>query len=189
MNVYQKVSVVMALMLYVPLGYQIYTKKVSQNLATFILWGILDAIVAASIYVQGGNYQLPLGYIGGCCVVITCILLTDTGEWTWVETFISCLVALSIIAWALSGPWAATIFSTTGVVLAGLLQVKDAWFKPAEQPLAVYVGFLIANSLSVLGGKAWIVEERFYPTGCVILCFIIVMVTVIRRNARHVAVA
>lgn len=175
MNIYQKVSVAVALSLYLPMGVQILTGAVKQNLATFFLWGALDAVAAAAIYVQGGNYQLPAAYVLGCIITILCILKARTFSWTSYETKVSFMVVFCIVAWALSGPWYATIFSTTGVVVAGLPQLKDSWLDSKKSPLLIYLGFTFANAMSVLGGKGWTVEERLYPTACVALCGLIVM--------------
>lgn len=177
MNAWQLVSVILALGLYIPLGLQILKGTVKQNLATFILWGLLDGIAGASLYVQGGNYQLPLAYVAGCLLIIGCILKSRTFSWTSFETKVSVLVMLSIVAWKVSGPYMATIFSTTGVVLAGIPQVKDSWQNPRHSPMLLYIGYTIANLLSTIGGKSWSVEERLYSFACFLLTLVIVGAT------------
>ncbi len=177
MNWYQSVSVVLALGLYVPLGVQILQGKVVQNLATFILWGLLDTIAGTSLYVQGGNYGLPFAYVAGCTFIIACILKKRTYNWTSFETKVSFLVLLSIVAWMVSGPYMATIFSTTGVVLAGVPQVKDSWRNPKQSPMLLYIGYAFANLLSTIGGKSWTVEERLYSFACFLLVLVVVGAT------------
>lgn len=175
MNTYQKLSVVLALMLYLPLARDIWTGKITQNLATFILWGTLDTIAAISIFLQGGNYQLPSAYVAGCVLIVGCILKTGTFEWTWFETAMSICVCVCLIGWAMSGSYLATILSTIGVVLAGLPQLKDTLKDPDGCPTLLYFGYTIANLLSTIGGKAWVVEERLYPVACLILCLVIAL--------------
>lgn len=191
MNTYQTVSVIVALLLYVPLCWQILSGRVTQNLATFVLWGSLDLIAGLSILVQGGNYQLPLAYVLGCILVVLSILKSKNyGKWTGYETMLSILVLFCTIAWAVSGPWFATIFSTAGVVIAGLPQLRDSWREPEKSPLAIYLGYTFVNVMSTMGGKAWTVEERLYPGSMVVLCFIIVLITMrkYRETAREVGV-
>lgn len=177
MNIWQFTSVILALGLYVPLAVQILRGSVKQNLATFVLWGLLDGIAGASLYVQGGNYQLPFAYMSGCMLTIGCILKSRTFSWTSFETKVSFLVVVSIVAWMVSGPYMATIFSTTAVVLAGIPQVKDSWKNPEHSPFMLYIGYTVANLLSTIGGKMWTVEERLYPFSCFLLCLVIVGVT------------
>lgn len=171
MNIYQIVSVVGAWLLYLPLSYSILRGRVKQNLATFILWGSLDLVAGLSILVQHGNYQLPLAYVVGCAIVIVSVLISRSyGAWTWYETMVSILVLICVIAWKMSGPWYGTIFSTAGVFISGLPQLRDSWREPEKSPLLIYIGFTFVNVMSVLGGKAWTIEERFYPGVCVVLC-------------------
>lgn len=170
MNIYTKLGVIVALLMYPPLAYKILKRRVEQNLAAFILWGLLDAVAALSLFVQGGNWFLPGAYVFGCITVVVSLLIVKTYEWTIFETFVSLLVLACIVGWAVSGPRMATIMSTTGVMLAGAPQLVDAIKKPAQQPILEYLGFTIANVLSTMGGKSWTVEERLYPGACVVLC-------------------
>ncbi len=180
MNVYQWASVILALCLYIPLDRQILRGEITQNLATFILWGSLDAVAGASIYVQGGgNYQLPFAYVLGCSTVLVSILRSRNYSWTKVETRVSlAVVALSIGWWIMvyveHNAWLATILSTLAVVAAGLPQLRDSWRDPSKSPLEIYIGYVVVNALSTIGGKGWSVEERFYPGFCLLLCATIV---------------
>jgi hypothetical protein len=182
MNAYQKVSVIVALCLYAPLSYQILKGQVTQNLATFILWGSLDVFAAASIFIAHGNFQLPTAYVFGCTLVILCILKSGNYGWTKVETRVSilvllCLAAWCVIVWGFSNPWLATVLSTTGVVLAGYPQLRDSWRKPEESPVLIYLGYTFVNVLSTLGGAGWTVQERLYPGACTVLVLVITAIS------------
>lgn len=177
MNIYLLLGVAVAWAMYLPMCKGILSSTKKQNLATFILWGILEAEVAVSLLVQGGNWLLPAGYVAGCIATILCILKMKTFSWGWFESLCATFVVLCAIAWAASGPYLAAIISTVGVVIAGLPQLKDAHLAPREMPLGPYVGFVIANTLSTYGGASWTVEERLYAGACTILCAVIVGVT------------
>jgi len=175
-NIYSKLSVFIALGLYLPLSWQILTKRVTQNLATFILWALLDLVVAISIWIQGGNWTLPAAYVCGCLLVIGCLIKLRTVSWTKFETGISIIVLVCLAGWIISGPRMATILSTTGVVLAGIPQLADSYKNPKNQPFLVYLGFTVANGLSVLAGNDWSIEERFYGASCALLTLAITLV-------------
>lgn len=176
MNIYQKLSVILGLSLFLPLAWQILKGKVRQNMATFILWGSLDGIATGSIFLQHGNYQLPAAYTVGSMIIILCILRSRTIEWTWFESFVTILVVACIIGWKVSGPYMATVMSSTGLFLAGLPQlVNEAWKKPREFPTGLYLGYCAANILSTLGGKNWSVEERLYPVLAFAICALMVL--------------
>jgi hypothetical protein len=172
---------VLALFLYVPLAWQIIKGVAKQNLATWILWGLLDLVVGVSLYVQGGNWYLLGAYVSGCILTVACLLYSGERRWTWFETTIFVMVIICLVGWYYSGSRTATILSTSGVALATLPLWKDAYLKPDMVPLGIYVGFSVANTLATIGGAAWTVEERLYPATCVVLTIVIVMLTAIRR--------
>ena len=144
---------------------------VEQNFATWLLWALLDLIAALSILFQGGNHTLPFFYAFWGMMIAAILLYKKQLTWSWFETLVVSLVIICVIVWALSGSRIATIASTTAVAIATFPQFLAAWKKPetAGHPM-IWVGYTIANVLSLYGGKTWTVEERFYPGVCVVLC-------------------
>lgn len=174
MNVLIWSGSILALLTYFPLWKQIRSGKAKQNLLTWALWGALDAVVAATIIVQNGNFLLPVVYTVGSSVTIFFILrLGNKASWTWFETMVASLTIASMVIWYFSGGKIATIASTTAMLIAGIPQLVDAWKKPQDMPLIPYSSYFIANCLSVAGGKSWAIQERFYPLSAAIFCFLI----------------
>lgn len=147
MNLLALASAVLALLMYIPLCYQIWTGKTTQNLATFILWGLLDAIAAGSTILERGNFLLPLFYTLGATSVIICLIRARAVKWTWLETLISVLVVICIIVWKTVGNEMTIIVSTLAMAIASVPQLVDAWKNPHNNPVLVYVGFMTANAL------------------------------------------
>lgn len=174
-NSYVFLSSVLALVLYVPLCIQLLSGKVKQNLATWLLWSILDGVAAGTLIVQGGNFWLATTYTLGSAVATLCILKSKMVKWTWFENFVSLLVIICIIVWISSGSKVATIASTLAMFIAGIPQLIETMRKPHETPILIYFGYFIANSLSILGGKDWTIQERFYSSSAAIYCFILVL--------------
>ncbi len=168
MNTYALIGAVIAVLAYIPLTVNVWQRKITQNFATYALWGALDTIAAATIFLTNGNFLLPAMYSILSFSVLVAILRARTFSWTWFETLTSALVIVCIIIWAVSGDRAATIASAIAVAIASIPQLVDFWKKPREAPLLTYVAFTAANGISILAGKDWSVEERFYPTVCTI---------------------
>lgn len=190
MNAYALTGAAIATLVYIPLTVQVWRKQLEQNFATFFLWGLLDAIAAGSIFLKGGNYVLPAMYVVLCGGVPIAILRSRTFVWTWVETMTALLVIGCIIVWAEAGDREATIASTIAVGIAGMPQLVDFWRKPFDGPVYSYVGFTFANGISILAGKNWSIEERFYPTFNTGLTILFVLTIVARRmwlTQRHQA--
>ncbi|KND50898.1 MAG: hypothetical protein AB202_00635 [Parcubacteria bacterium C7867-007] len=165
----------LAIIIYLPTSIQVWQGKMKLNLATFLLWGVLDAIAALSIYVKGGNWALPAAYVAGVLLVIVAMLRARTFTWTRFETITTFMVAISIGVWMISGPVMATVVSTTAMVLAGIPQVKDAWQKPWEATVWVWFAYFVVNVMSTVAGKDWSISERFYPAACSVLTAIMVV--------------
>lgn len=175
MSTLSLVASIIAILLYVPLCIQVFSGKVKQNFATWILWAILDGIAAATIVFQNGNFLLPAAYSFGSAAVTLSILKSKSFKWTWFETMVACLVVVCLVVWSASGAKVATVASTMAVLTAGTPQMIEAWKKPWEQPFLIYAGFLISNGLATAGGRNWSIEERFYPASCTILTIVILV--------------
>jgi hypothetical protein len=171
----------LALALYVPLCIQILSGKAKQNLTTWLLWATLDAIVACTLIAQHGNYFLPVAYTVGSGITVLCIAKSKNAKWTWFESFVTFLVVVCLIVWAVSGARTATIASTCAMLIAGIPQLVDCYRKPWDTPIPIYLGYVVANGLSVMGGKNWAIEERFYPASAAIYCLVVATLALRKR--------
>jgi hypothetical protein len=81
---------------------------------------------------------------------------------------------VSVIIWLLTTDAIATVASTSAMVIGGFPQLKDAWKKPREMPLAAYAAYAIANALCTAGGADWSIKERFYSAAATVFCAAIV---------------
>ncbi len=145
-----------------------------QNFATWLMWGILDAIVALSIYSRGGNYLLVTLYTVTSLLISACIYYRFGFSWTIYETKVAWLACVCMLVWYLTGSWYAIIASTFAVIIAGDPQVRDIWTDTDNQKAWSWIGFGIANFFGILMGKEWSVAERFYPTCCFLFSVVLV---------------
>ena len=89
-------------------------------------------------------------------------------------------MAVCVVVWLVFGAKVATVVSTIAVVIAGMPQAVEAYKRPREQPLLVYISFLVTNSLATAGAKDWSIKERFYPASMTLLTVVIVLFMVRR---------
>src|SRR3989344_6140324 len=157
---------ILALIAYLPLWWKLWSGSATQNLATWILWTMLDCIIAASIIFQDGNFLLSVMYAIGSAITVLCIVRSGvTYQWSWLDTLTASLVLGSMLIWYFSGDAkTATVASTGAIVIAGIPQLSDAWKNPRDMPILVFWGYLIANCLSAAGGASWGIEARIFPT-------------------------
>ena len=168
---------VIGILVYVPLCYQILKSggKVEQKFATWILWAILDGIVAASIIYQHGNFLLAAAFSLGSTITAICIFKSRNFRWGWFDSMATVMAIACMVIWAFSGARIATIASTTAVVIAGLPLMWDCYKRPWKNPFFTYAAFMVSNILTTMGGKNWSVEERLYPAVCTIYCCVVTL--------------
>lgn len=170
----QPIAGVIGIFAYIVLGFKIWRTKIEQSFVAFMLWAMLDTIATTTTILEGGNYWLPLGNaVGASCV--TFLLVFKKIAWSWIETMTAILVIVCLITWYVAGGAAGIIASSLAMVIAGIPQMVDTYNKPWVTPTGIYVTFTIANVLSFIAGKAWTIEERFYPACAVFLCLMIVI--------------
>lgn len=177
-------SSLIALLLFYPMISGILKGEIKQNVATWILWVSLDVIALMSIILQKGNYLLLMFYCTCGILVILSLVYKRLFSWSKFESFVLGLVVICLVVWSLSGSRWATIASTIAICISGTPQIRDSWRTPDRTTGMIYMGYVLANSLSFFGGKAWTVEERFYPGMMVILCITIAWVSFRKKNQK-----
>ena len=154
----------LALLLFIPMIVGILkTGALGQSCASWLLWGALDAVLAASLFERQGNYQLPLGFTIGDIALVVLLLAKGKFQWGRFETGILALVIGCVVAWKLGGSKIAAIASTLGVCVAGIPGLIAMWREPQRNVGTVWAGYVVANGLSFFGGTSMTVEERLAP--------------------------
>lgn len=154
----------------IPTCVKIMRGKMVQNLATWLLWALLDGITAVTIILQDGNYWLPLAYAICSLATAIAVLKSSTGKWTKSDSFVAVLVGACVIVWLSAGNYYATIAGTAAVIIAGLPQLRDCWNNPKGNWLLRWLASFAASVISVMAGTSWTVEERLYPTAVAVYC-------------------
>jgi hypothetical protein len=153
-----------ALALFTPMAVEV-TKDggAGQSFATWMLWAALDTILTVSLFLQHGNYLLPLGFAAGGIVLTTLLLLKGRFAWGHMDNVILLLVLGCLIGWKLGGARTATVAATLGICLAGVPGLVELWRNPQCKVGNIWGWYVLANGLAFLGGTAMTVEERFSP--------------------------
>lgn len=181
MNPLILLSVACAAVMYGLLIKSLLYSGTEQNMATWGLWGLLDLVTAASIYMQGGNWALVSFYVLGSLVICTVLGYKRQFHWTGFESFIVGLVLICLAVWYKVGVGATTIAGTTAVAIAGLPQLRDSIRRPDPSTVNIWIGFTLANLFSTLAAESWAVAEWLYPGVCTVLTVLLVLAN--RRKA------
>ena len=153
-----------ALALFVPMAVEVVKDGgAGQSFATWLLWAALDTILTVSLFLQHGNYLLPLGFAAGGIVLTTLLLAKGRFAWGRMDNVILLLVFGCLIGWKLGGAKAATVAATLGICLAGIPGLVELWRNPQRTVGNIWGWYVLANGLAFWGGTALTVEERFAP--------------------------
>ena len=175
MEFLQPVGGVLGLFAFLLLIIALLRSNTEQSFAAFFLWALLDLIATITTIIEGGNYWLALSNAIGSSAITILLIAKRQVSWSWVESMTAILVVVCLVVWYTTGERAGIVASSLAVVIASIPQMVDTYKKPEATPTFVYVTFLIANILSVMGGSAWTIEERFYQCCGVFLCFMIAL--------------
>ena len=162
----------------------IIKSKAQQNFVAFLLWAMLDSIATITTMLKGGNYWLSLSNAVGAFIVATLLAIKKQISWSFIETITAILVIICLIVWYFAGAKQGIIASSLAMVIASIPQMVDTYKKPRKTPSGVYTIFLVANILSLIAGKEWTIEERFYAGCAVFLCLVIVLFSLRKGSFR-----
>lgn len=184
-EVYKWMGSTLAIIMYFPTLYYIWTNKLKQSFATWVLWVILDCIALGSIIAQKGENTFVLTcYVFGGTLVWLSLLYKKQFKWGKKEWLTLGLVVLCMAIWKVSGAWWATIASTFAVFVSGIPQFIESYTNPRQDKVTgyIYIGYFFVNLLYFLAGKNWSVEDKFYPFMALPLCLAIAIAALRRRN-------
>ena len=153
-----------ALVLFVPMAVEmIKDGGAGQSFATWMLWAALDTILTISLFLQRGNYLLPLGFAVGGIVLTTLLLVKGRFAWGRMDSVILVLVLGCLIGWRLGGAKTVAVAATTGICLAGIPGLVELWRNPQRKVGNIWGWYVLTNGLAFLGGTSMTLEERFAP--------------------------
>jgi hypothetical protein len=153
-----------ALALFVPMTVEaIKDGGAGQSFATWLLWAALDTILTISLFLQRGNYLLPLGFAAGGIALTTLLLVKGRFAWGRMDSVILALVLGCLIGWRLGGEKTATVAATLGICLAGIPGLVELWRNPQRKVGNIWGWYVLTNGLAFLGGTSMTLEERFAP--------------------------
>lgn len=160
----------------------IWFSKWEVNAVTFMLYSIINGITVYNVWLLGGNTDVLYVYTVGSVAVFLSLVLKKQFKWTWVESFITLLVAICIIVWLLASDWATVIAGATSAGLANFPLLYDVCKKPDRDKIAVWSVFLLANICFGKAGKEWSVEEMLYPIVAGICCVLVIIASLRTRQ-------
>lgn len=146
-----------------------------KSFASFLMWGVLNAIIAFSLYVQAGNWMPVVLYAVTSFLTSICICIKFGMAWRSEDTWIACIALTCMVTRFYVDARYVTIMTTAAVMLVGISQLQDISRNPDLQKSWPWIGFGAAHFCSILAGKEWSVPERLYPTACLLFSLLLIL--------------
>jgi len=172
---------------YIPLTIGILRNTARQSFAAFFLWGLLDTIAMISAILVHGNFWLAASNVAGAFLIAVLLLVKEQYEWSRTETLTCVMVAACLVIWYSAGHTVALVASSVAVVIAGIPQMAHTRRNPRDTPVSAYGIWTLANVLSLIAGKRWTVDERFYAACSIVLCLSILCIAWVPMFQQKVA--
>jgi hypothetical protein len=155
---------ILAMLMFVPLFMRILRESGGgQSFASWMLWGVLDAILVVSLIEQRGNFWFVAGFAIGDLAIAALLAYQRRFTWGWFENLILAMVAICVIGWKMAGSQAAMIFSIIAVCVAGVPGFISLKRKPDRHTSLIWLGFSAANAIAFFGGTSMTMEQRLAP--------------------------
>ncbi|MEI9920857.1 MAG: hypothetical protein WDO14_18995 [Bacteroidota bacterium] len=183
MNYLALIGGVVGLVAFLLLIINLLRSNIEQSFAAFLLWALLDTIATVTTIIEGGNYWLALSNAIGSFLITVILISKRQVLWTWVESMTTVLVIICLLVWYTLGERAGIIASSLANLIAGIPQMVDTYKKPSGTPSLPYAVFFVGNVISLMAGKAWTIEERFYQGTSIILTVIILAFSLKKQSS------
>lgn len=177
----------LAIALYVPTLILIWTDKLKQSFATWLLWVILDGIALGTIIAKNGeNTRVLICYVIGGSAVAVSLFCKDQFKWGTKETVTSLLVLVCLGIWKLAGPTVATVATTIAVCISSIPQFLESRSAKFDRDTGlIYIGYAVANTLYFFAGKEWAIKDRFYPFMMIPTCLALVWAALYKKSPKN----
>ncbi|MGO8765157.1 MAG: hypothetical protein ACLQSR_08505 [Limisphaerales bacterium] len=177
------------LAMFIPMTREVVQRNgAGQSFSTWLLWAMLDSILAATTMIRHGNFFLPLGYAIGGWILAAVLIIKGRFQWGALDHVVLALVLACLIGWAAGGARMAIVFATMATTVATAPGFVALWCNPQRSVGNVWAGYVVTNSLSFAGGTAMTIEERFTPAVFAVLSLMMVIASrrqpVIKRVKR-----
>lgn len=156
-------------------GWTLYIDRVPQNVASWTMVLVLDALGLVLAY-KGGNKRpfMQLGWtLAASCIFIALMLNGNPVKWGWVEMASVVLCGVAIFLWL---TWDARVAQWSymfAIYLSFTPQMVDYWVEPQPDTLWLWLWTIATCLLAVLGAEKRDFANTFIPWGAVVLNVII----------------
>ena len=166
MEIVGLVGGIIALIAFIPLFIDIESGGVRLNLATWLIWTVVDTILLlAIISAHGSALFLSSAFVLGDIIVVCMICSSRIWHWRLFETLTTTAAAVALAVWWFAGAESALIsIVLIKYFIAMAPSLRDGMEKPERKQVLPWVLFTVGIALNVISAGAWSMTNSFYPS-------------------------
>jgi hypothetical protein len=139
-------------------------KPIAPSTTSWIIWGSLDFITLAGMYVENAVNGQIIGACIGVTVVIGLVLKYGTPGWTRLDKFTLAGAVLGILLWKLFDSPVLGIITSNIVGFAGSIPTfVSAWRKPENENGLAWTMLWVSCVLAVIAIPHWTLADAAQP--------------------------
>lgn len=159
-------------------GVQLMHSTEPQNAASWVMWTVLNSIVAGSS-LRAGNKDvwLSLGFAIGNAFVA--IVLISNGSWGWDATANNCALgaAAAMLLWKFAGPISTLIAAVLAIWIASIPLAQFTALNPDPSLWWLWVTPLVCGTVSFFAVEKWALEHWLFPASTIIFTTMMTVLT------------
>ncbi len=155
-------------------GVQTMQSDTKQNIVTWILWFVMDVILAVTSYVGEKKKSvverrrvnvpwLPIGFTAGAFFMVVALVLKGTWQFGLVEIVSVAGITIALFVWMKVGPTASVVVSVVASIVAGIPAVYTAIISPAPETGWFWGACAFSGILTFAATEKWTIEQRLFP--------------------------
>jgi hypothetical protein len=183
-----RVAGIFSLAAFIPYILSTIRAETKPNRATWLIWTLVGALLAASYYASGARHTIwvPISYVVGPLVIALISLKYGVGGWTPFDR--GCLLAAgaSLLPWWIfNSPLVALCLNLAIDFFGALPTIRKAYHSPESEDLTAWILFLLGNTLNLAAIERWQFSLFIYPIYLFVLSGLITTLIVARRSTHQ----
>lgn len=149
---------------FAPYWFSILRRTTQPAKATWVIWAIVDVLVAAGLHAERELNWLAFGSAGGCCLTAVLAVIRGTPGWTMLDKFCLAGAAIGLLLWwILRSPMIGVGVGLAMTIIGSFPTYVSAWKDPAHEHRLTWFLFSCACVLALLGIRSWTVKGAIQP--------------------------
>ena len=159
------IGAAVTLLAYIPLLISAWRGDAHLNIATWLIWSFIDAVLFFSLVANHADAALAGAFGVGNIIVVFAILKSGVWHWRSFEALVLVGAVISLGVWYYISTFAATV---TIVIIKYCIAIapsfRDAYKNPEKKQVLPWAMYSLGGLLSIIGAGSWTLSNSFYPT-------------------------